>query len=293
MRTRLRKKVAFSPPSPPARRGGTFSAHGLACHQDLLFSICTAKAANLAMERSLFWTFHDDGSLTSRDIALLCHHFPGSRIVRRAEADAALEAMPDIDSHLKEMRARHLMLVKLADLYVYSESPRILYIDSDVLFVRTPTFLLNCLERTGGANYFNRDIDSCYITSRENIRELTGHLPPDRINAGLSALNRTDISLDRIASVLRQLHPSRRSDWSFYGHLIEQTCVALLAATSSAGYAYLPDEYNVSLAADITRNTTQHYVGKIRHRYEMEGLKFLLSHGQFIDRWARFTRNES
>jgi len=290
-RKKLRKQVAFTPPSPPANKDISFSPHALACHRDILLTVSSCKALNLAASTPLPWIFHDDGSLTPNDCRLLKHQFPGCRVILRTESDAAYASSFTRYKQLTLLRRRHLMLLKLADLFVYSSRERILYCDSDILFFKRPTFLLSCLEGSGQVNYFNKDIATCYVASPSVVRKLTGVEPPERINAGLSVLNRPDISLDKIDAVLSSLDARRYDAWSYYNHLIEQTAVAVLTAASGNGCQHLPEEYDVRFDSPLAQVTTRHYVGKIRHQYELEGLRYLINNVSFLERWSDFTQS--
>jgi hypothetical protein len=287
-RRRLRLKVALCAPSPRPKADFPFTAHELVCHDDLLLAMCTAKAANLVLGAPLPWVFHDDGSLSVTDHALLRRHFPGTRVVSRAESDAAYDNGPRRFNALTPMRRSHVMLLKLADLHLFSNSPRILYCDSDVLFFNDATFIADRLHEMQGANYFNKDIATSYISDPATIEKLTGTRPLERINAGLSVLNRTDIALDLIDGVLTKLPRSIRNDWCCYDHLIEQTAVAVLASSSCAGARYLPPEYDLCFDTPLNRIATRHYVGMIRQRYELEGLQHLVNEKAFLERWTEF-----
>jgi hypothetical protein len=289
-RKRLRTQVAFTAPSPPANRDVPFSPHELVCHQDVLLAICSAKSLNLAMGEALPWIFHEDGSLTAEDHALLLRQFPGTRVVKRTEADAFFDQARATYPLLHELRKKHVMLLKLADLGAFSARDRILYVDSDILFFRPPAFIMEKLRQPGAGNFFNRDIDSAYIVAPQVIEQLTGIPPPTRINAGLSILNRADIQLAQIEDMLNRLHPSKRTDWVYYGHLIEQTVVSLLTASSPTGAHHLPEDYDVSLDRPAKGAVSKHYVGVIRHLFEIEGLDLLLREYSFEERWAQFAK---
>jgi len=256
----------------------------LVCHRDLFLAICSAKALNLALGEALPWVFHDDGSLKKADGFLLRGQFPGCRLIERAEADASFASLPEV----AVMRRKHFMLLKLADLSRFAERERILYVDSDILFFRRPDYLLSVLEGDNNRNYFNRDINSCYVAEPEVLRERTGIVPPDRVNGGLSALNRNDISTDKIADLLPRLEIKSGND-VYFSHLIEQTAVSLLAASSPGGWAHLPPEYDVMLEKPVVGAVCKHYVGVIREQYEMEGLMYLLRDMNFLSRWKAFS----
>lgn len=291
-RQRLRTKIATTAPSPPANRNVPFSPHALVCHRDVLLSVCSAKSLNLAMGEALPWIFHDDGSVTQGDTEMLLRQFPGCKLIKRHESDLFYEGIKASCAPLPDLRRKHFMLLKVADLSAFSDRDRILYVDSDILFFRHPTFLVEKLRDPGSGNFFNRDIDTAYIAPPKTIHELTGIVPPARINAGLSVLNRPDISISKIAKLLSMLDVRKRTHWSFYDHLIEQTVVALLAADSPSGAHLLPHEYDVCFDRPLEGAVSRHYVGAIRHLFELEGLRYLTEKLSFIERWQEFSETK-
>ncbi len=261
----------------------------LTCHHDCLMAICSAKALNLAADVALPWVFHDDGTLTRRDKERIRLHFPGCRLVERAESDARYQEANSVYAELGKLRQKYVLLVKLLDVYLFSSQSGILFVDSDVLFFTRPAFLLDRLNESQGPCYFNRDVASVYVAPVETILGMTGVQIQERLNSGLFILNRDDISLEKAAKVLSQLDFSLRDDWTFYyGHMIEQTVVATLASASEGGAQYLPSGYDVSVEKPVADAICKHYVGVIREQYELEGLNYLLVEKQFLKRWKAF-----
>lgn len=250
--------------------------------------ICSAKSLNLALNLALPWVFHDDGTLSTHDCQLLALHFPRCRLIKRTDADLAFEGVKAQFPELYELRAKHVLLLKVADLYMFSEKKRLLFVDSDVLCIKKPGFILSKLQEEG-VNYFNKDVATAYVNSPEVLFELVGVSPFEQVNSGLSILNRSDLSMDRIAATLSGIHSSKRSDWNSYNHLIEQTTIAILATKSAFGVEHLPCEYDVSLEAPIKGFTCRHFVGVIRHLYELQGLRYLIQQMSFFERWQEFS----
>lgn len=287
-RERLRNRFALTAPSPAANRDLPYSPHILVCHRDALLAVCSAKSLNLAMGEALPWVFHDDGSMTPEDDALIQRQFPGCRLVKRREADLFFENARTAHSQFHEMRQKHVLLLKLSDLGAFASRERILYVDSDILFFEKPAFLAEKLRDPASGSFFNRDIDTAYIASPQVLKELTGIEPPPRINSGLSILNRADLTVEKVAALLSQLDVRKRTDWSHYNHLIEQTVVALLTCSSPAGARLLPESYDVCFDRPIAGAVSRHYVGVIRHLFEIEGLDHLLNRLAFEERWREF-----
>lgn len=279
-RRRIARRVLETRPSPPAAPGLPYTIHSLLCRRDLPMGICSAKSFNLAAGLALPWVFHDDGSLQPRDIARLEHHFPGCRVVTRAEADRHMAQNLAPYPETARARQQYVMMLKLADLYYFSDKERILYVDSDILFFRNPSQLLNI--RAG--NFFNRDIKSHYLYPEPDLRRFTGIGVKGSINAGLSSLDRSHLHPAGVEALLRAI-PLREG---LIFHRIEQTLVALLASSQGRRVDHLEAPYDVSLTKPVHDAVCKHYVGAIRPQFELEGLRFLLDEMNFTGRWEAF-----
>ena len=78
---------------------------------------------------------HDDGSLTDADAEQLQEAFPGTRIVRKAEADDRLAPLLAQRPACASYRAYHAFGIKLFDVMMLSEGP-LRYLDGDILFLK-------------------------------------------------------------------------------------------------------------------------------------------------------------
>ena len=77
---------------------------------------------------------HEDGSCDSEILEVLSEMFSGLRIVRRSEADAVMEAKLAGHPACLAYRRRHALAMKLFDVPAFASTPRVLLLDSDLLF---------------------------------------------------------------------------------------------------------------------------------------------------------------
>jgi hypothetical protein len=183
------------------------------------------------------------------------------------------------------------LLLKLADLHVFARQERILFVDSDVLFFKRPDALFHVLESEKG-NYFTKDLQTAYISDLITLEKLTGIRPLDRVNSGIFAVNRSDISLKKLSRRLSELDSAKQPKGTVYHHLIEQTLFAVLTSDSSGGAAHLPPDYDLRLERGLDGAVCRHYVGVIRDFFELEGLRALLSEADFLTRWQAFCNRQ-
>jgi hypothetical protein len=280
-RKALAAKVAELPPSPAVDGDVTLSVHMLICSSHVTMATCTAKAANLAFEQPLPWVFHDDGSLLDEDVEHLSTHFPGTTVVRRADADRRAAEELDAYPMIRAYRQEQVMALKLVDVRLWAAGDRIAYIDSDILFFRRPAFFIDELSKPYGKNYFNRDIASGYVQSEDDIEARVGIRPLPRANAGLWIMNAEALDLDVIEEWLSHAGFAE----NLFDYRLEQTFISMLARRSAAGVEHLPETYDVSFRKSVRTSVDKHYVGRIRHGFELEGLSYLLGELDFEARW--------
>lgn len=273
-RRRLRKKaLAVLPIYESSAQGSTL--HMLVCERDHEMAIITAAMFNFWTGRGNRFVFHDDGTINREISEKFAHYLPGTKMVLRREADArAAEQLKEFPGILN-YRRNQIMAFKLIDVKLWGEGERFGYIDSDVLFFGFPAAFVEALESQRGANYFNRDLADAYVADRLTIAEATGFPPASRVNAGLWAMNRADIAFSKIEAWLN--HPFFAPFQADYR--LDQTFISMLANASQAGADHLPPQYDVAFGKGVTQNVCKHYVGRIRHGYELEGLRYLLDSG--------------
>lgn len=274
-RRRIRRQIMPLLPVHEAPQEGP-TLHMLVCERDHEMAIITTSLFNYRIGKAHRFVFHDDGSLSDRAITKFQEFLPGTRVIRRAEADkVAQEKLKDFPRILA-YRRNHIMALKIVDVKLWGQGSRIGYIDSDILFFKYPKAYVHALEDQQRANYFNRDIEDAYVADRRYIAEATGYEPAPQINAGLWVMNAQDICLEQIETWLE--HPFFAANAANYR--LEQTFVAMLAQKSAAGAQHFPEEYDVDFYKNIDHNVCKHYVGRIRYGYELEGLRYVLKEGR-------------
>jgi len=220
-----------------------------------------------------FPLFIHDGGLARGQADRLQQHFPDATIVTQADADERItsylrsrELFRCLDFRLASHMGR-----KLLDYFVFSEAERVISLDSDVLFFRRPSELIDC---PNGArrNLFNRDCDYWYCLDLDGMEATFGVRPVPRINSGVSSIWRDSLDLDQIEAWLAEpvIH---EVPW-----LTEQTLHALSSTAYGAGL--LPDTYaSGSTSVPIEQRVCHHYPNAFRHWMYAEGMTYLVENG--------------
>jgi hypothetical protein len=243
--------------------------HVLTSDRDWLNLLWTLKSFYHFSRRNYALCIHDDGTLGTEPCSILQRHFPKARIIHRPSADQqVLDWLAPYPRCLEFRKTNHLA-PKIFDFLFYLESDRMLLLDSDILFFKEPTALLQRIEDpTYSLNTVNGDVASTYTVNPAVALEKSSVQLIDRFNSGLGLIHRSSLNLDWIEEFLGLP--------DIIGHFwqIEQTLYAL--CSSRFGAELLPQPYTVHLSGTHPDLSCRHYVGKIRHLMYSEGIKRLV-----------------
>ena len=270
-RDRVRPRILHTPPVGDTNDAAC-EVHVLTSGDDWLNLVWALKSFYRASPRRYALCVHDDGTLPAGASDALRRHFPDARIVDRAEADARMSVALKDYPRCRAFRASNKLAIKVLDFAIYLESPRMLLLDSDVLFFAPPEELLRRIDDSAyGKNTVNRDIASAYTTDAAAARRYCDVELIEHFNSGLGVIHRGSLCLDWIEEFL--------GIPGIIGHFwrIEQTLFAL--CSSQLGEQQLPPEYNVNLARGVAGRPSRHYVGAIRHLMYGEGVAQLAKCG--------------
>ena len=271
-RRKISRKLIASIPPYSNDADQEFSIHTLIGSRYVEMAIAGFKVFNYVSGKNFKITIHDDGTLNEENIRRLNQHL-NCKIIRRKEADE--KAKQELINYpaLFQFRSAQVMALKFIDVKLFSRGARNAYIDADILFFSYPEFFIQTLtDQSEQINYFNKDIDNAYINNIDEIEKATGLRPFEKANAGLWVINAKDIDLSLAESWLskKYFQPFKTS------YRLEQTLISILANTSEQRAAHLPAAYDVDLLKHPENSVCKHYVGRIRHGYELEGLQFIL-----------------
>ena len=217
---------------------------------------------------------HDGGGLSPEHVHTLQQHFPDARIILAPEADRLVNAKLQAGGFQATIRgrARFNLMKKVLDFALLSDAPRILLLDSDILFFSRPTELLQLLATENDRIVLMRDYQDSYSVDRAVSKELFGYELPSCINSGLGVIPTAQVDLPFIEEVFAGGRlPLDRDGFA------EQTLLALLAVRCGVGC--LSDSYEVVTGPrDIAAGgqVARHYVGPVKELFFDEGVPYLV-----------------
>jgi hypothetical protein len=267
----VRSRILEAPPVSDTN-DDSCEIHALTSEQDWLNLVWGLKSFYLFSGRHYSLAVHDDGSLSPSALSGLQSQFPSARVIRRSDADRDVFQSLDGYPLSRDFRRTNHLALKVFDFAHYLRAPRMLVLDSDVLFFGEPRSLVQRIDDPGYTrNSVNRDVASAYTVDADLVRAQTGVALAERFNSGLGLIHRESMRLDWIEEFLALP--------GIIGHFwrIEQTLYAL--CSSRFGLELLPSEYDVDVAPGLSGQPCRHYVGTVRHRLYDEGIRHLVAGG--------------
>ncbi|MBD2345480.1 glycosyl transferase [Anabaena subtropica] len=148
---------------------------------------------------------YDDGTLEEIHINEIIRIFPNAKILYLKDIEPILDNYLPTSKfpYLRERRLKQPLLRKLTDFHVGSQGWK-LFLDSDMLFFKPPTFLLNWLKFPDYPCYMV-DIFNAYGYPQDLMTSLAGAKIPDLVNIGIFGLKSEDIDWEQIEYWLKNL----------------------------------------------------------------------------------------
>jgi len=220
---------------------------------------------------------YDDGSLEPEYQSELRRIFPNAQIISREMIQARLDVYLPVQHfpYLRQRRLTYPNLRKLTDIHLGSAGWK-LVLDSDMLFFRSPTVLLDWL-RSPQQPCHMIDVETAYGYSPALMASLAGIPMPERINVGVSGLNSSSLDWEELEFWCKTM--IQQEGTHYYQ---EQAMVAMLMARQpctiapATDYIVLPDRAEVR----TPRAVLHHYVADSKPWYFRYGWRHVVQgHG--------------
>jgi hypothetical protein len=247
------------------RRGGPvvegLGIHMLVSERTIHAGMLAAASFELRSGRRWKWFVHGDGTVTDEQSAALRKTLPDVRYIPRGEADARAAEFLSEHPRCLANRSRHNLFLKFLDVAAFATQPRLIVLDSDVIFFRRPEDILDWVDTKSDECRYNEDTREKFCIPRGEIEaELPVRLPP-RFNSGLVLMPGSAFDL-HLAEKLLTAFEDRAHAPQFF----EQTLYALMAGANPAGVRALPRTYEISWGYfRAPGSICRHYVGEFKH----------------------------
>lgn len=211
---------------------------------------------------------HDDGSFDQTAIKKLERKFPELTVLPLKKADELINTFTGLTPKLLEFREHgHKLIYKLVDIFLLSQSGKVMVLDSDVLFFGYPNEILEFISGAGNCDSLISKHDGIY-----NLKMSDDYLKKynilknnaDCMNSGIIVYNKGVIG---IAKLLEYFENTQRKPGDYFVEMSGWGC--LIAQTK---FKFLPpDRYYIK--GKSNQNTiAKHFTNPRRHEFYIYGI---------------------
>ena len=205
---------------------------------------------------------HDDGSFDHGHVNIFKRHFTGSRVIDRTDADQEMAFVLNDRPYSRDYRkcSNCVHAIKLFDSFHYSETGKILFLDSDVLFFKKPVRMLNLINDSTG--FYMEDWGYAYTHHLDVLKNQLDVNIISYINTGICHFpSKGMFNKDLVEKYLKLTHDHNypRAYWT------EQTALALLISQNQENFCHLDFDYQIGTQRLTDDTISHHYVNDASH----------------------------
>jgi hypothetical protein len=225
-------------------------------------------------QHPIYFTFYDDGSFTEKLVLKYQQQIPNSTFISLQQIEERLKITLPLNKYPYLNHKRHVYkhIRKLTDIHAGNTGWH-LVLDSDMLFLKTPTQLIEWLKNPAQPFYMV-DIETAYGYPIPEMEKLTKTTIAHKINVGAIGLKSETIDFDKLEHWAKYLETNFGK--SYY---LEQALSAMLIANQPSQIAN-KEEYIVYPTQQQVQNkigTLHHYVDVSKKWYFMGAWSYLTS----------------
>src|SRR3954471_8606776 len=235
----------------PCNPAALTEVHTLTCHKHV-FMYITAIKSLLRFISDVAIVVHDDGSLTTADIATIKHHVQGSKVIRRSDADDIAEKLLAPFPKTRAFRSAVINALELTDHALLADRKKIIITNSDTLFLRRPDELLSWI--ASDADDVLCVYEEAPWQQAEFLSRMNSRFPP-HVTLALLCLQKDMVDPAGIEAVLNQVQPT--DDLWFIG---QNTLPAVIATKIDLRQIRFLDRHRYQASAVFGEGATfRHY----------------------------------
>lgn len=253
---RLKKRMRALPPIALQPEKARFTLATISSKKNFCESVA-ALYSFCFWNRDVYLHYHEDGTLTAKEIKFLKRTFPGITVFLRHEQNKKVKAILSSKNlqNCEKLREVFFLSIKLFDMIIEKKTTYLLHIDSDVLFFSRPDAILDIIEKGNYNGCYNLDVSDSYTFDEETIARYLTKKMIRKFNSGLVLHNFNEDFFPFIEKVMEG-NLYKTESW----HL-EQALLAMFAS-EKGNFLGLPKEYDLARHEMFRGNkiVAEHYV---------------------------------
>jgi len=236
----------------------------MSCHRDVWFLIFALYSIHTYVSSNITPVINHDGSLNRNDCLLLNFLFKGIRIL-------SVEDFDRVKKKLKQHQAclelyKHWNGKKLLNPLLLSNTSKIILLDSDLFFIKSPEEIINFIKSSNRMNYFAEDILGYELISPVEMKFYIKCNPmKEKLNSSIICIYKKDVpSLDNLNKIIDNIFLLKKKRMIDLSHLIEQTVFFCI-------FSLIPNQYKRKLSLHKYINMADKAINKniIKYAYSL------------------------
>lgn len=223
---------------------------------------------------------YDDGSLEKKYQDEILRIFPDAKMILKQEIQERLEEYLQQSKfpYLRERRLNYPNMKKLTDIHAGLSGWK-LVLDSDMLFFRSPTFLLDWLKSPQQPCHMV-DVESAYGYSEALMASLTQAEIPEQLNVGICGFKSDDIDWEQLEFWCKTM--IEQEGTHYYQ---EQALTMMLMAGKSCAVAFSQDYIVMPGREEVIqpKAVLHHYVADSKPWYFRYGWKHVFQRDRQLE----------
>lgn len=216
---------------------------------------------------------HDDGSLDDNDKRVLVSKFSNLQVISRETADEKIVNLLESERAKLYRKNGHPLILKLVDIFILSSAPKVMILDSDVLFFKQPGEIIQFVKSSSGLDAlisgfpesldkFQILVNNKYLKSRDLVNKRVEYM-----NSGIILYNKSSLTADMLYEYFDNC------SMNYHDYFVEMTGWNCLI--SQLNYDFLPlDQYIIKGRVSDT-TVTKHYTSGRRQELYAHGIALL------------------
>lgn len=212
---------------------------------------------------------HDDGTMTEKSARLLENRFNNLKVLFKREAIAALQKNSEFKGKIKDFSERgHKVIIQLIDIFLLSNTAKIMLLDGDVLFFKKPEEIVNFVNGNSNCDalmsrqYGSYDLKVAdYYLNKYKLTEREAGF----MNPGIILFNKASISVERFIEFFE--HTKRKPD-DYFLPMSGWGCLL-----SQINYRFLSEDVYIMKGRPNENTVAKHFTSPRRHEFYAYGIE--------------------
>jgi len=206
---------------------------------------------------------HDDGTMTKKSALLLEKRFSNLRVLFKKDALRALSENPGFKGIIKKFsEGGHKVLIQLIDIFLLSDTEKVILMDGDVLFFKQPQELIDFVNGRypydAMVSWQNGNYDLVINDEYSKKYSVRERKAPE-MNPGLIVYNKSSISLDKLVEFLNN---TKRNYNDYFLAMTGWACLL-----SQSNYKFFSEDKYIIKGRPTGETVMKHFTNPRRHEF--------------------------